>query len=113
MSAHVCCGYRFILRLVDPINRVGHATIMKSNSHNEVIVSFRHLLMRVARVEPKVVYYDNQFTFIATVQDEYLHVSLTLMSFSDVMVRERGGLYIYCKCSVGLKYLVRNGCVPL
>jgi hypothetical protein len=93
MSAHVCCGYRFILRLVDPINRVGHATIMKSNSHNEVIVSFRHLLMRVARVEPKVVYYDNQFTFIATVQDEYLHVSLTLMSFSDVMVRERA-LYI-------------------
>jgi hypothetical protein len=92
MSAHVCCGYRFRLQLVDLINRVGHATIMKSNSHNEVIASFCHL-MQVARVEPKVVYYDNQFSFIATVQDEYPLVSLVLMFFSDVMVRERA-LYI-------------------
>ena len=87
MSAHTCCGYRFILRMVDPIARVGHATVMKSKSPNDVIVAFPHL-MRVARVEPTEIYYDTNLSFLASLVEHYPNVTLIMTSFSDVMSRE-------------------------
>jgi hypothetical protein len=44
MSAHKCCGFSYILHLVDPIARVGHATPMKTNSSIDVMSGFRRLM---------------------------------------------------------------------
>jgi hypothetical protein len=87
MTAHTCCGYRFILRMVVPIACVGHATVMKSKSPNDVIVAFCHL-MRVARVEPTEIYYDTNLSFLASLVEHYPNVTLIMTSFSDVMSRE-------------------------
>jgi len=107
MSAHTCCGYCFILRMVDPIARVGHATVMKSKSPNDVIVAFRHL-MRVVCVEPTEIYYDTNLSFLASLVEHYPNVTLIMTSFSDVMSRERA-MYItqmqrWIKC-FGKKWL--------
>jgi len=107
MSAHTCCGYRFILRMVDPIARVSHATVMKSKSTNDVIVAFHHL-MRVARVEPTEIYYDTNLSFLASLVEHYPNVTFIITSFFDVMSRERA-MYItqmqrWIKC-FGKKWL--------
>jgi hypothetical protein len=92
MSAHMCCGYRFILWMVDHIARVGHATVMKSKSLNDVIVAFYHL-MRVAHVYPTEIYYDTYLSFLASLEDHYQNFTLIMTSFSDLMTDERA-IYI-------------------
>jgi hypothetical protein len=44
MSAHDCCGFSYILCLVDPISRVGHVTPMKTNSSIDVMSGFHRLI---------------------------------------------------------------------
>jgi hypothetical protein len=70
MSTHVCFGYRFILRVVDPVARVGHPTILKSDITSEICGGFQHLML-ITRVPPKEVYYDDKFSFLASLQAMY------------------------------------------
>ncbi len=39
MTSHPCCGYKYILRMVDPAHRYGHAVVMKSMSKDGIYYS--------------------------------------------------------------------------
>jgi hypothetical protein len=44
MCAHNCCGYCCVLRLVDPVARLGHVIILKSKSDKSLSTGFSKLV---------------------------------------------------------------------
>ncbi len=87
MSGHNCCGYSYVLRLVDPIARLGHITILKSISDDSLCTGFSKL-MGIARFPPTTIYYDAKFTFLPSAASLYPHVVFTRQPHSDEMVKE-------------------------
>ena len=84
MSAHVCLGYRLILRVMDPVARVGHATILKSDIISKICDRFQHLML-ITCVPPKEVYYDDKFSCLASLQDMYPETKLIHKPHSNLM----------------------------
>ena len=87
-STQSCCGYSYVLRLVDPIARLGHVMILKSTSDDALCEAFSKL-MCIARFPPTTIYYDEKFTFIPTVASLYPRVVFTKQPHSDLMKKER------------------------
>jgi hypothetical protein len=88
MSAHQCCGFSYILRLVDPIARVGHATPMKTNSSVDVISGFRRL-MSMSRIQPSTIYYASTLSDVISSSERYSYVLFVEKSHSTTMLLER------------------------
>jgi hypothetical protein len=88
ISKQSCCGYSYVLRLVDPIARLGHVMILKSTSDDALCAAFSKL-MCIARFPPTTIYYDEKFTFIPTVASLYPRVVFTKQPQSDLMKKER------------------------
>jgi len=88
MSAHQCCGFSYILRLVDPIARVGHATPMKTNSSVDVISGFRRL-MSMSRIQPSTIYYASTLSDVISSSERYSNVLFVEKSHSTTMLLER------------------------
>jgi hypothetical protein len=88
ISKQSCCGYSYVLRLVDPIARLGHVMILKSTSDDALCEAFSKL-MCIARFPPTTIYYDEKFTFIPTVASLYPRVVFTKQPYSDLMKKER------------------------
>ena len=88
MCAHNCCGYCYVLELVDPVSRLGHVTILKSKSDESLSTGFSKL-MSLSRFPPTTVYYDMKYTFIAKVATLYPRVVFTMQSHSSLMLKER------------------------
>jgi len=84
MSAHACLGYRLILRVMDPVARVGHATILKSDIISKICDRFQHLML-ITCVPPKEVYYDDKFSCLASLQDMYPETKLIHKPHSNLM----------------------------
>jgi hypothetical protein len=57
MTDNPCCGYHYILRLVCPDSRCGHAISLKSLLHCDIISSVTHLL-NTMKLKPVIICYD-------------------------------------------------------
>jgi len=88
LSAHTCCGYCYVLRLVDPEARLGHVIILRSKSDESLCDGFSKL-MSLSRFPPTTVYYDSKFSFISKVATLYPRVAFTMQSHSTLMEKER------------------------
>jgi hypothetical protein len=88
MLAHQCCGFSYILRLVDPIARVGHATPMKTNSSIDVISGFRRL-MSMSRIQPSTIYYASTLSDVISTSERYSNVLFVEKSHSTTMLLEQ------------------------
>jgi hypothetical protein len=62
LTSHPCCGYEYILRMVDPAHRYGHAVVMKSMSKDDIYYSLRRLLTIVC-IQPTTLYFDDGLIF--------------------------------------------------
>lgn len=88
LSTHNCCGYCYVLHLVDPLVRFRHVTALKSYSEDYFCRGLSKL-MGVACYPPTTIYYDAKHIFVPTVASLYPHVSFARQPHSDVMVKER------------------------
>jgi hypothetical protein len=87
MTSFPCCGYCYILRLVDPIARYGHALPMKSNSI-EVIELTLNKVLSIARHHPNLIYVDNAYVQLLTRAPNYSNITMVEMPHSPLMVAE-------------------------
>ena len=52
LTTKPCCGYLYLLQMVDHVSMYGHVAVMKSMSKDHFLYSF-HRLMAVVRVKPE------------------------------------------------------------
>jgi hypothetical protein len=88
MSQHTCCGYSFILRLVDPISRLGHVTLLKNFPTSDLLTGFNKL-MSLSWVQPKCVVYDSKIVFMNDLVELYPLVHFVERAHTDQMDKER------------------------
>jgi hypothetical protein len=91
MTSFPCCGYCYILCLVDPIARYGHALPMKSNSI-EVIELTLNKILSIARHHPNLIYVDNAYVQLLTRAPKYSNITMVEMPHSPLMVVETNKL---------------------
>jgi hypothetical protein len=83
-----CCGYLYLLQMVDPVSRYGHVAVMKSMSKDHFLYSF-HRLMTVAHVKPETLYFSATISFVSEVSNQYPSVQFVLGEHNDCMRNER------------------------
>ncbi len=76
LTAHNCCGYCYILQLVDPVLHIGHANMLKSFSDEDLSTALDKL-RGLACFPPSTVYCDEKFSFLPNVTAFYPHIVFT------------------------------------
>jgi hypothetical protein len=84
-STKTHCGYNFILHIVDPKARYGHATAMKSNTEPDCIAAI-HSLLSIARVKPSTIFYDHRTSFVLKLGEKYPFINFFYLTQSDDMI---------------------------
>ncbi len=77
LSMMPCCGYFYMLRMVDPVSRYGHVVPLKSSSSENVIDALNPLMM-VCRVKPLTLYFSSSLSFVSDVSNQYPSVQFVL-----------------------------------
>ena len=88
LSSTSCCGCNYILRLVDPVNRYGHAVVMKSVTTDDVSYSLTRL-MTVARYKPNNVIYSQSIHCVSPFSELFPSVKFVVGEHSELMTEER------------------------
>ena len=88
LSATPCCGYLYMLRMVDPVSRYGHVVPLKSSSSDNIIDALNRLMM-VCRVKPTTLFYSPSLSFVADVSNQYPSVQFVEREHNETMNLER------------------------
>ena len=88
LTSHPCCGYKYILRMVDPVHRYGHSVAMKSTSKDDINYSLRRLLT-VVRIQPSTLYFDDGLMFLQDLSKDYPSIKFLCQKHSEAMNNER------------------------
>ena len=87
LSSKAYCGYNFILRIVDPKARYGHAIAMKSNTELDCITAIKSLLS-IARVKPTTIFYDHRTSYLLKLGDKYPCINFFYLTPTDDMIND-------------------------
>jgi hypothetical protein len=85
LSDKTYCGYNFILRIVDPKARYGHAIAMKSNTEVDCTAAIQSLLS-VARMKPSTIFYDHRTSFVLKLGEKYPSINFSCLSQNDSVI---------------------------
>ncbi|MFY7882391.1 MAG: hypothetical protein ACOVR6_08855 [Fimbriimonas sp.] len=88
LTSNPCCGYTYILRMVDPVHRYGHAVVLKSKSNDDVCYSLSRL-MNVVRIQPTTVYFSQSMSYLKDVSELYPNTRFECQEHSEAMINER------------------------
>lgn len=88
LTSKPCCGYSYLLRMVDPVSRYGHVVVLKSMLKDDIFYSLRRL-MAVSRVKPETLYFSSLISFVSELSNEYPSVHLVLGEHNKCMRDER------------------------
>ena len=64
LTSKPCCGYSYLLRMVDPVSRYGHVVVLKSMLKDDIFYSLRRLMV-VSRVKPETLYFSSLISFVS------------------------------------------------
>jgi hypothetical protein len=88
LTSNSCCGYTYILRMVDPVHRYGHAVVLKSLSKGDVCYSLSRLMM-VVRIQPTTLYFSQSLSYLEDVSEQYPKTKFECHEHSEAMINER------------------------
>lgn len=88
LTSKPCCGYLYMLRMVDPVSRYGHVVVLKSMSKDDFFYSFNRL-MTVVRVKPHTLFNSAVISFVSEVANNYPSVQFVLGEHNSSMKAER------------------------
>jgi len=88
MTAYTFLGFNFILRVVDPVRRLGFSVVLRSNSLNEYQRGFERLIS-IMRVIPDTIYFNDTTSFVHDIQHYYSSIKFVKQSHSPLMKVER------------------------
>jgi hypothetical protein len=88
MTAYTFLGFNFILRVVDPVRRLGFSVVLRSNSLNEYQRGFERLIS-IMRVIPDTIYFNDTTRFVTDIQHYYSSIKFVKQSHSPLMKVER------------------------
>jgi hypothetical protein len=106
MTDNPCCGYHYILCLVCPDSRRGHAISLKSLLHCDIISAVTHLL-NTMKLKPVVICYDwaAQSELLILFQSQFPHVKVIKAEKSPLIKQEKA---LFCKMLDHWLLLLRN-----
>lgn len=85
ITSHDVCGYKFILHLVDPSHRYGHAVPMKTCIEEDCINATIHLLS-TDQTPPKVIFYNDSTRFVLQISQKYPFISFICRDYDQVII---------------------------
>jgi hypothetical protein len=85
LSDKTYCGYNFILHIVDPKARYGHAIAIKSNTEVDCAAAIQSLLS-VARMKSSTIFYDHRTSYVLKLGEKYPSINFSYLSQNDSVI---------------------------